>query len=959
MEREQLCAKTVNKIPCIVLIYWEFDFIKTTIDYLLKYTQELDLYVVENSSKNTNTVIKPYILDLINQQKIKKYFLFDFNISNNAMEMVLNSEELDINDSKYILLTDGDLLPENDEWLSEQLKILENNLDVFCCGLNMTLTNLPVEVIPSSVNWYPKPLEIHEDYEEGMTGHHFMMLRSRELKLFLKYQQKNNLKYVDSVIQAYCYSVLGKKWARTKVSKVRHLKWDIVNKNYDHSYLNKKRLVRQTWYHDFYSSYEVFGQKHYYRKYGVPDGLLIGSIFAEDPQPHFSQLTPPYKLNIGCGPVRINSWINIDSDIIPGITDLKLDITRGLPFDDNSCSLIYHEHLLQKLPVKEGMIFLQECKRVLKEDGVMRIAMTSLDALIEKCYLGNWKDQAWLNLPRYHHIQSRAEMLNIVFRSWNNQWLYDKEELHRRLYEVGFGVVKDVDWGKSNISELVNKEKRQDSLLICEAYKSKYSHSEFTTMNKKIPCIVLIYENLNSIEHCLKFLVQYEKYLDIYLIENFSIYSEPDIKKLSDELLSKGLIRKHIRFKENITNNAIQVCLNENLIDLQNHDKVIITDGDVVSNSENWIEELNNVLDKHKDVFCVSPKMRIDKWMSHFKMPEVTKETDDYIVCGTGIWLCMFRTSELLDVMRIFKENGFRFADGRINEFARCVRGQHWVMAKRVEQEELNRSQEFWNKEYQDNKQLVVNVFGGHAKLWNHDRVAICEIFTLEGSEIYTPQELFPPVRERAETIDSDYIVDVINNRSREKPLQLFFDVPISSVKQGWVNLGVISPQRSFYESQSDTYYVNCYARAEKLPKFNSAFDMIYIYHSLNRSTDAESINILRQIKNWLVDKGNIRIVVPSIQKILDIYLKKDFETLEILKPFLKLPKHYVTECFSDYLHWFLVRPNIKAIYDQEKLEKILEMSNLPKPQPSQYQPEVDVNGPVVARFSDFYDIRL
>jgi predicted SAM-dependent methyltransferase len=455
--------------------------------------------------------------------------------------------------------------------------------------------------------------------------------------------------------------------------------------------------------------------------------------------------------------------------------------------------------------------------------------------------------------------------------------------------------------------------------------------------------------------------VQYEKYLDIYLVENFSIYSEPDIKNLADELLAKGLIKKHIRFKENITNNAIQVCLNENLIDLENHDKVIITDGDVVSNNKNWIEELTSILDKHKNVFCVSPKMQTDKWIPHLKksMAPVTQETDDYIVCGTGIWLCMFRTKELLDVMKIFKENGFRFADGRINEFARCVKSQHWVMAKRVEQEELNRSQELWNSEYQNNKQLLVNKFGGHHKLWNHDKVCICEIFTPEGKEVYTPQELFPPARERNEKIEDDYIVDIINKKSKEKPLQLFFDVPISSIKQGWVNLGVISPQRSFYESQSDTYYVNCYARAEKLPKFNSAFDMIYIYHSLNRSTDTESINILREIKNWLVNNGKIRIVVPSIQKILDIYLKKDFETLEVLKPFFKIPEHYVTNSFSDYLHWFLARPNIKGIYDQEKLEKLLEITNLPKPQLSAYQPEADVNGPIVAQFSDFYDINL
>ena len=62
-------------------------------------------------------------------------------------------------------------------------------------------------------------------------------------------------------------------------------------------------------------------------------------------------------------------------------------------------------------------------------------------------------------------------MLNMIFRGWGHQWLYDREELHRRLKEAGFRNIRDVEWGESQFPELRNRETRKDSLLICEVQK--------------------------------------------------------------------------------------------------------------------------------------------------------------------------------------------------------------------------------------------------------------------------------------------------------------------------------------------------------------------------------------------------------------------------------------------------------------------------------------------------------
>ena len=211
--------------------------------------------------------------------------------------------------------------------------------------------------------------------------------------------------------------------------------------------------------------------KSFSRIYKKINDILILTKFKRDMKKLIPQFSHPYKLHLGCGKVRLSKWINIDLDESSGGADIVWDLTRGIPLDDASCQLIYCEHLLEHFTVEEGLALLRECRRVLEAEGILRVAVPSLDVIIEKCASGNWKDQEWLSWPEYGCIQTRAEMLNMAFRAWGHKWLYDREELHRRLLEAGFTRVKDVEWGGSEEVELRNRETRRDSLLICEAQK--------------------------------------------------------------------------------------------------------------------------------------------------------------------------------------------------------------------------------------------------------------------------------------------------------------------------------------------------------------------------------------------------------------------------------------------------------------------------------------------------------
>ncbi|WP_199192350.1 class I SAM-dependent methyltransferase [Chlorogloea sp. CCALA 695] len=185
-----------------------------------------------------------------------------------------------------------------------------------------------------------------------------------------------------------------------------------------------------------------------------------------------SKFQTPYKLNVGCGSNKHIGWLNLDLEGDPNIVDIFWNAAQKFEFmNDNSCSLIYSEHFLEHLPIDQGVNFLAECYRLLENGGSLRIAMPSLEYVIAKYNSEDWHSQDWLTWPEYQFIKSRAEMMNICFRWWGHQWLYDCEELHRRLYEAGFEKVKDLSWGYSDVPELQNRETRKDSLLICEAQK--------------------------------------------------------------------------------------------------------------------------------------------------------------------------------------------------------------------------------------------------------------------------------------------------------------------------------------------------------------------------------------------------------------------------------------------------------------------------------------------------------
>lgn len=180
----------------------------------------------------------------------------------------------------------------------------------------------------------------------------------------------------------------------------------------------------------------------------------------------------PVRLCLGSGSAPIPGWLNIDLGRKP---DLRWDLRLPLPFPANSSEHIYSEHLIEHLSFVDGARLLRQCRRVLKEEGVLRVATPDLGALTE-AYSGNWRDQDWLHWPGHEWIDSPALMINQSFHGWGHKFLYDAAELERALHSAGFANTRRCQLSQSEHSELACLETRLDSLLIYEAWGTQKNH---------------------------------------------------------------------------------------------------------------------------------------------------------------------------------------------------------------------------------------------------------------------------------------------------------------------------------------------------------------------------------------------------------------------------------------------------------------------------------------------------
>ena len=85
-------------------------------------------------------------------------------------------------------------------------------------------------------------------------------------------------------------------------------------------------------------------------------------------------------LNVGCGSRFHPAWTNIDVAPVSSYVQ-AYNCRAGLPFPHQSFDVVYHSHVLEHFPKSESLGFAQECFRVLRPGGIIRVAVPDLECL--------------------------------------------------------------------------------------------------------------------------------------------------------------------------------------------------------------------------------------------------------------------------------------------------------------------------------------------------------------------------------------------------------------------------------------------------------------------------------------------------------------------------------------------------------------------------------------------------
>jgi len=180
----------------------------------------------------------------------------------------------------------------------------------------------------------------------------------------------------------------------------------------------------------------------------------VARVFGKDPMSATRALiddylasTPEPKLQIGAGSNNLAGWLNTDIEPRPG--QAYLDAMRPFPIPDNTLQYVYAEQVIEHLPYEGGLVMLRESYRTLKPGGRLRIATPDLHQLLvlfdaeSTPAEGRFMEkQLGLEKISVAPVEQPLFALNLYFRAWGHQFLYDQRAMVAALGSVGFRDIR-------------------------------------------------------------------------------------------------------------------------------------------------------------------------------------------------------------------------------------------------------------------------------------------------------------------------------------------------------------------------------------------------------------------------------------------------------------------------------------------------------------------------------------
>lgn len=202
------------------------------------------------------------------------------------------------------------------------------------------------------------------------------------------------------------------------------------------------------------------------------------------------------KLNLGCGLVTPDSYINIDCSpnallsnlpfynfVKSVLYKLKLISEQAykaswpsnvkycnlektfLKLPTNSCSVIYTSHFLEHIERESAIRLLTNCYKALSNNGILRIAIPDLYSEA-KSYILEYEESLKYNKTDFKSGENFIRLMVSRKPRHSHKWMYDFLSLRDILSEIGYINIQQKNFCDSAIVDILLVEHRKDSLFV-------------------------------------------------------------------------------------------------------------------------------------------------------------------------------------------------------------------------------------------------------------------------------------------------------------------------------------------------------------------------------------------------------------------------------------------------------------------------------------------------------------
>ena len=145
------------------------------------------------------------------------------------------------------------------------------------------------------------------------------------------------------------------------------------------------------------------------------------------------------KINIGCGKRNFGTeWIHIDGDSYDHINSNDIFLSS---FNKNSAEIIYSSHFIEYFDRDEVEKILIQWRKVLKKNGILRLAVPNFEACAELYTKGLYPLDSFLG-PLYGKMKMAEKFIY-------HKTVFDFDSIKKILKKIGMKKICLYDWRKT------------------------------------------------------------------------------------------------------------------------------------------------------------------------------------------------------------------------------------------------------------------------------------------------------------------------------------------------------------------------------------------------------------------------------------------------------------------------------------------------------------------------------